>query len=251
MPAHLRPVADKAVEALCAMPFVPDVDRSKDGQPKPPYDNRPDQERWWSMFAVMLGTRQGAVIDMFFKQLRALVPDIWDDKLGQWTVDTETQRAMFGLIQSMKPKTTAEAAGCAQLVALHFNNMKLAGGISNWHGSDARTLATMARVTKAYFDGLVSLRKLQGKVRKSKQTIRVENHHHHHQHIHYETGGGSDFGGRVHAASGGDAGKFTELRSLPSQGTDGQALSIPSGQRQARLPDARRGKGKRGPQGSS
>jgi hypothetical protein len=262
MRADLRPVADKIAATIPDMPFVPDIELppsnewEKRGDIDAPYDNRPDKDRWWALFFTMLGTRQAAVVDMFLGQLQKLVPDKWDDKNGCWRGNQEETRAMFGMIQSMKPKTVAQAAYAAQLVALHFNTMKLAAGISSYSMGDARTAATMARCTKAYGEGLLVLQKLQGKVRKTKQTIKVETHHHHHQHLHVE-GGGSEFGGRVHAASAGSGSEnspgtslIEAIPALPGEGPPHrQALPVASGKGQARLPDARGRKGKRRTEG--
>jgi hypothetical protein len=246
MRVDLRKLADQTGEALRSMPFVPDIeDRPRQGI-SAPYDNLADQDRWWAMFFAMFGTRQQAVVDMFLRQIVALVPDTWDAERNVWVADVGKTRAMLGLIQSMKPKTVAEAALAAQLVALHLNNMKLAEGLSSYRSGDARTAATMARVTRAYADGLLTLQKLQGKARKSKQTIRVETHHHHHQHIHYETGGGPENGGRADATSGTEGGKIIECAALPGPDQGGALVPLAGRKGQARLPDARRRQRKRG-----
>lgn len=249
MRADLRRLADQAGDHLCSMPFIPDIEDHRKRGLTPPYDNQADKERWWAMFFAMLGTRQAAVVDMFFRQLMALVPDVWDEGRKEWVADIEQTRAMFGLIQAMKPKDVAQAALAAQLVALHLNNMKLAAGISSYSMGDARTAATMARVTRAYADGLLALQKLQGKVRKSKQTIRVETHNHHQQHIHYETGGGPDFGGRADATNAAARGEIIECAALPGSNKARPALPLAGSKGQARLPDARRRQGKRGAKG--
>lgn len=248
MRADLRPVADRIGAAIPDMPFVPDIELipshewEKRGDIDAPYDNAPDKERWWWMFFDMLGTRQCAVVDMFIGQLQKLAPDRWDEKKGCWRGNEADTRAMFGMIQSMKPKTVAQAALAAQLVALHFHTMKLAAGVSSYSMGDARTAATMARCTKAYAEGLLHLETMQGKVRKSKQTIRVETHHHHHQHIHYE-GGGPNFGGQADATA--DGGEIIQCAALPGPDQAGKPLPIASGRGKARVPDARRRPGKR------
>jgi hypothetical protein len=150
---------------------------------------------------------------------------------------------MLGIIQSLNPKTTAQAALAAQLVALHLHQMKLAAGISSYSMSDPRTVATMARVTRAFGEGLLTMQQLQGKVRKSKQVIRVENHHHHHQHIHCE-GGGPNIGGRADATVHG--GEIISSAALPGPDKTGQPLRSASRKRQAGVPDARGRKGKWG-----
>ncbi len=235
------------------MPFVPDIELGSSHEPRnpereAPYDNRPDKDRWWALFFTMLGTRQAAVVDMFIGQLQQLVPDRWDEKKGCWRGNQEDTRAMFGMIQSMKPKTVAQAALAAQLVALHFNTMKLAAGISSYSMGDARTAATIARCTKAYAEGMLALQKLQGKARKSKQTITVETHHHHHQHIHYETGGSPINGGQ---AQGTERGAIVQCATLPSPDEAGHLLPGRSHAGKACLPVPRRGQGKRGTEGRS
>jgi hypothetical protein len=221
---------------------VPDIELKEEGW-RAPYDNRPDQDRWWALFFNMFETRQAAVLQSFVNQLAALVPDIWDDKARNWEPDTESIRGMLGIIQSLNPKTTAQAALAAQLVALHLHQMKLAAGIANYGSSDARTVATMARVTKAFGEGMLTMQKLQGKVRKTKQIISVETRAHHHQHVHYE-GGGPINGGRANATV--DGGETISCAAMPGSDQTGLPLRIASRKRQTGVPDARGRKGKRG-----
>lgn len=243
MRPDLAALADKVTEQMLVSPFIPDIACNDERGWHSPYSNKKDDDRWWSMFFSMLGTRQCAVVDMFFRQLTALCGQEWRADLEQWETNAGEMRACFGFIQSLKPKNVAQAALAAQLVALHIHQLRLAEGIRGYSCSDPRTAATMARLTKAFADGMLTLQKLQGKVRKSKQIIRVETHHHHHQHIHYEQTGGSPInGGQVHAADGSPA---IECAALPSSDTPGQSLSIASRKGQARLPDARRRKGNR------
>lgn len=243
MRPDLAEYADRIADQLQDKPFVPDIELRKGEWWRPPHDSQVDKDRWWAMFFDMLGTRQAAVVDMFFDTLSKLVGSTYDDAEKSWVPNRDELRAVFGMIQSMKPRNSAEAALAAQLVALHLNQLKLASGIANWSGSDARTVAVMARITRAYADGLLTLQRLKGKGRTSKQVIRVETHKHvhHHQHVHVE-GGGPDFGGQAQGTEGGEA---IECTALPGSDEARSALPIAGGEREERLPDARGRKGKR------
>ena len=139
------------------------------------------------------------------------------------------------LIHDMRPRNAAEAALAAQLCALHLSMMKLGAAQSHTWGGDPRTVAVMAKTTRAYADGLMTLEKLKGRANRTRQTIKVEKHTHTHQHIHLE--GDANFGGQPHAKA---AAAVAELRSLSGPNPGGEALQSPCGEKQAGLPNARR-----------
>ena len=98
----------------------------------------------------------------------------------------------------------------------------------------------MAKTSRAYADGLMTLEKLKGRANKTRQTIKVEKHTHTHQHIHLE--GDGKIGGQPHAKA---TGPITELRSLPSSNAGGEIVPFASGEGEAGLQDARRRKPRR------
>lgn len=90
----------------------------------------------------------------------------------------------------------------------------------------------------AYGDGLMTMRKLNGKGARSVQVIKVQTHRHNHQHIHLE--GSANNGGQAQAKA---AGAIAQLRSLSGEGAFGDAVPIPCGEVPPRLSDARRRNG--------
>jgi len=243
MRPDLAEFADRVSDQLQDKPFVPDIELRKGEWWRPPHESHADKERWWAMFFDMLGTRQTAVVDMFFDTLSKLVGSTYDKSTNGWVPNRDELRAIFGMIQAMRPRNSAEAALAAQLVALHLNQLRLAAGIANWSGSDGRTVAIMARVTRAYADGLLTLQRLKGRARKSEQVIRVETHKHVHHHQHIQVGGGEpNFGGQPQGTEGGEA---VECTALPGPDEARAALPIAGCEGKKRVPNARRGKGKR------
>jgi hypothetical protein len=227
--------ADAAITRHKKRSFMPPMRADKDFAFEPPYRTAKDQERWWALFFEALGTRQCAVVTMFFRQLESLIDRQWRSDWEQWVADEEQMIAAFALIESLKPRNVAQAALAAQLLALHISTMKLAKGATCYQHGDARTTATLARSIRAYGDGLMTMRRLQGKGgSRSKQVITVEKHTHTHQHIHIE--GESNNGGQPYRRA---ARAIAELRSLPSSEPVGFAVPRSGDEGKAGLPQPR------------
>jgi hypothetical protein len=241
MPRELAVLADAAIQRHHKRKFVPALVQDQVGWDCPYAAD--DESRWWALLFDMFGTRSAATVTMFLDHLSELLEASWNEDWRQWVVaDPGNMVALLTMIQSMGVKNEAEAGLAAQLVALHLNAMKLSKGALRSHGGDARSVAILSKAARAYSDGLRSLSELQGKRRSSKQTIRVESHKHVHQHVHFEGGAGEN-GGQPHAQP--PARVVEASATLPSQGSNGEALSIAGSSGQARLSDARRRQGKR------
>lgn len=233
--------ADAAIARHQKRPFMPPMRADKEFAFESPYRTAKDQERWWALFFEALGTRQCAVVTMFFRQLESLVDRQWRADWEQWVADEEQMIAAFALIESLKPRNVAQAALAAQLFALHICTMKLARSATCYQHGDARTTATLARSIRAYGDGLMTMRKLQGKGgQRSSQTIKVEKHSHNHQHIHIE--GGSENGGQPYGRA---SRAIAELRSLPSPEPIGFGVPRSGNEGKAGLPKPRGRKSRR------
>ena len=120
-------------------------------------------------------------------------------------------------------------------VALHFTMMKVANNIAGRSEPDARTVAALASLGKAYARQLETMQSLQGKrTSRQKITVRNERHVHNHQHVHV-TGRGAEIGGQPQAS---DARCFPVVAALPSDDETGAILPISCRVGQARVPDA-------------
>lgn len=243
MPAHLAPQADAAIVRHRKRQWVPEIEQGKDGWHSP--FARQDDDRWWALLFEIFGTRQTAVVNMFFEQLGALCGATWRAEWEQWTANEAELRSLFAIVQSLKPRNEAEAAYAAQLAALHFTAMKLARGANRYQDGDTRTTAILNKTVRAYGDGLLIMQRLKGKGRKTVQVIKVETHRHDHRHVHVD-GGSTESGGQPHTKP---TDSVTGLRALPSESPDGTIMPISGREGQARLPNARRDKGQRGSDG--
>jgi hypothetical protein len=193
--------------------FVPDIALTEKGWGSPYRGELNDH--WWALFFDMLGTRQEAIVVGFLQQLYDLVGgDKWDETLGKKVTSIDGLRAALAQIQGMNVQNEAQLAYAAQLVALHLASMRLARGAVCYLHGDSRSVAVLAKATRAYGDGLLNLQRLQGKgPKKSHQTYRVERHVHNHQHVHLAGGAGQN-GGQPHATS--DAAGTESGAALPS-----------------------------------
>lgn len=244
MPAKLRERARAATERHQGRPIAPDVHVTAE-EGRWSYSNpyrAADELAWCALLFEAFGTRQRGVADVFVNHLARLCSAQWDETAQAWRPNEHELQTAIALVQSLAPRNEAEAALAAQAVAIHFATMKLAHHVAGRSNPDARTLASLAALAKAYVKQLEAMQQLKGrKVSRQKITVRNERHVHHHQHVHVDRGE-PDFGGQPHASYGG---KTTPRAPLPSLGSVGSVVPFPGGEGEARLPNAR-GSGKRG-----
>jgi hypothetical protein len=242
MPVEFVAQADAAIARHRKRGWVPDVLERENCWECPYSDD--DKDRWWALIFEVLGTRQTAVVDVFWTQLCGLLGKDWNADKGGWITDEKQIRTLLAMMSAMKPRNEAEAAYAAQLCALHISAMKLGGANASSWGPDPRTAAVLNKTVRAYGDGLLNLQRLQGKGRKSVQVIKVETHRHDHKHIHLE---GVTKNGEQPDATGA---KFIETSApLPGENAGGKVVPLPSREEQEGLSDARRRARKRGAKG--
>lgn len=242
MPVEFVPEADAAIARHRKRRWVPEVLERENCWECPYVDE--DKDRWWALVFDILGTRQTAVVDVFWTQLCGLLDKDWQAEKGGWITDEKQIRTLLSMMAAMKPCNEAKAAYAAQLCALHVSAMKLGGAIASTWSPDPRTAAVLNKTVRAYGDGLLNLQRLKGKGRKSVQIIKVETHRHDHKHIHLE---GVAKNREQPDATG--ARVVETSASLPGENAGGQVVPLPSREGQEGLPDARRSAGKRSSKG--
>ena len=188
--------------------------------------SKEDEERWWALIADAFGTRCGGLIDHFLERITELVPeDKWDGEERYWHPSESDFNAVLAIISALRPENEAQAAHAAQLAALHLSAMKLGEHAARW--GNERTIAILAKTTRAYGEGIERLARLQGKVQPKQvnQTIQVVYVDNRDQRTVQINGGGVPNGGQPHATS--DAAAVTRLPALPSPRAD-NGPTVPS-----------------------
>lgn len=195
-----------------------------------------DTSLWTLQLADALGTRSQAVISAFMAQIEALCGKRgWDDAARQWRIDESEFSAALAMINSVKPKNEIEAAMAAQMVAVHFMQMKAAAYAIKYSG-DLRSAAVAGKLARTFAQQIETLQRLRAPNRTKKQSIKVSKELHQHVHYHHARGGEES----VRQSHATEAGGIAELPSLPGEDANGRAVSGTSGARQAKMPDARR-----------
>lgn len=240
MPAKLRAKADQAKQRHQKRAIAPDV-AVKVTPTGWDYENpyrAADEPAWWALFYEAFGTRHGGVASTFIEHLARLCSWSFDMEKGWQPKEGELQTAI-SIVQSMKPRNESEAALAAQAVALHFASMKLGRFIGTVTYPDARSVASLAAVSKAYAGTLETNQKLKGrKTARQRITVHHERHVHHHQHVHVEEGGANS-GGQSHAPTLGEGSSRIEHgRALSGPDQGGRIVLLPCGSGSPSLPDA-------------
>lgn len=216
MPKEFIAAADSAIARHRKRKWAPEICDTGEAW-ECPYAEE-DHDRWFALLFEIFGTRQAAVVDVFFSQLQQLAGKNWRAESG-WITDEKEMRTLFSIIASLKPRNEAEAAYAAQLCALHMAAMKLGETMGKTWGGDPRTIAVLNKTVRAFGDGLLNFRRLRGRGQKTVQVIRVEAHRHDHKHVHIE--GGTEFGGQPQATG---APLLEGSTKMPGKGSIRQAV---------------------------
>ncbi|WP_324741598.1 hypothetical protein U8326_00030 [Tsuneonella sp. CC-YZS046] len=167
------------------------MEPAHDGDGYVPTSPHSDQYLWELQLADAFGTRSQSAMVHFIDQLKALCSSAYDPGAGRWKPDEIQLNAAVALIGSLKPRNEAEAALAAQMVAIHWMQMRLSAQALNNGGmimeKDAALAGKLARTYAIQMDALLSLR---GQRRTVKQAISVKKELH--QHVHYHRGGGEN-----------------------------------------------------------
>lgn len=165
-----------------------------------------DFSLWEVQLHTAFGTRSVALVDVFVRQLRDLCPDEWDADLHRWKTNETYLNAALALVNDVQPRNASEASLAAQMVAIHWLQMRLAHDALNRHGMVLEKQAALAsKLARTYTMQLEQLRAMRGEKKPVRQTITVrktlkqEVHYHDHR-----TGGGAETDGQPQAKDGGD-----------------------------------------------
>lgn len=237
MPPQMRAQVESDKAALRKRRFAPIIEDGPDGWRSP----FADDDEWFAMLAAAFATRTTQVVEAFFDQLQNLCHvGVYDEKAQAWKIDASTFGQLLAIVDSLRPQNEAQAAYAAQLCALHLSAMKLGARIRDY--PDTRTVAILNKTVRAYGDGLETMQRVQGKVRKSRQSIKVERRVYYQQvNINGTGGGASETGGQPDAKP--TAGFIEARAEVPSEAQAGRVVPFSRDPRQARLSDARRKRG--------
>lgn len=236
MPDGFREEAAAADERLLTRRSPPRVriERSADGwEFSSPYADDEAQD-WAVLLCDAFGTRHVSLVVHFLNRITELVPGgDWDAEKQVWYPDETEFNAALAIISALRPENEAQAAYAAQLLALDRSAHKL-GQYTAKYGGDPRSLATLARTTRAFGEGLERLAKVQGRIqpRTVHQTIQVI--HVDNRSVNQFNGGGASDGGQPHGAT---RGETVPRAALPSpRQVVGEGVPLSSRERQAGVP---------------
>lgn len=206
-----------------------------------PY-RKEDSNLWQALLFEAFGTRSVSVATTFLGQLCNLIGKDWNPEDQDWRPNLRELNTAVAIVASLKPENEAQACLAAQTVACHIAAMKLGDTIARTSMPDERTVATMARVTKATAGLQRTLAQLQGKLqpRQVNQTIQVVYVDQRDQRQQTAVvGGEAILGGQGHEAKRIEGtSRAAERPSLPCPQPGGEALRLPSGEGQAGMQDA-------------
>jgi hypothetical protein len=186
-PAWLRPFIDQARQRHEKRPPSPGlvVEPAQNGSYRlePPHR---DFEAWEVQICDAFGTRSYSTYCFFLDQLAALCTAIRDEN-GDWRPSEQELNAALNIVSGVRPRNEMEAALAAQMVAVHFMTMKLAGQALGRSWIDPRTAAVTGKLARTFAMQCDTLNRMRGRV--GRQTIKVRYERHDHRHLHVEEGG--------------------------------------------------------------
>lgn len=186
-----------------------------------------DPDLWTLQLADAFGTRSLAVISTFMDQLERLCArTVWDEEARQWRLDENQFSTAIAMVNTIKPKNEMEAAIAAQMVAVHFLQMKVSARALE-SSYDPQMSAAASKLARTFTMQLDALRALKGRKQTTRQSIKVTKELH--QHVHYH----DDRGGRQNATQPHErrAAIADQCEALPSAQSVGTVVPLPSRQR--------------------
>lgn len=142
-----------------------------------------DLALWELQIGDAFGTRSQSVVRTFMRDLKRLCGMDWDDKNG-WKANETELNAALAMVADIRPENAIEAGLAAQMVAVHWMQMRLSQQALNRGGMVMeRDAALASKMARTYVMQLEALRLQRGKSRTSRQTIKVKKETH--QHVHY------------------------------------------------------------------
>ncbi|HEY0959758.1 MAG TPA: hypothetical protein VGE05_10880 [Novosphingobium sp.] len=184
-----------------------------------------DVELWELQLADAFGTRSSSVMRAFIGQLKRLVPDVWDES-AQRSKPHETElNAALAMVADVQPRNVTEAALAAQMVAIHWMQMRLsAQALNRGYNVLQPDAAIASKLARTYTMQMEVLAKLRGKQRATRQTIKVRKELHQHVHYHDNRGAGENEG-QCHETRA--TGRTEKLPSLSSPDAGGDVVPLP------------------------
>lgn len=183
-----------------------------------------DTALWELQIADAFGTRSQAIMSAFLQQLKRLVPKDWDEATQRWKADETEWNAALAMVADVRPRNVSEAALAAQMVAVHWMQMRMSAQALNNGGMvldrDAALAAKLARTYAAQMEALQSVRGGR-KTARQKITVRKETH----QHVHYHDHRGEEESGNQ--SHGRPAEIDDTCKALPSQNKGGDVVPLP------------------------
>jgi len=244
VPDLLRPFIEasrKRIEQRPASPGV-DLERGADGYRW----NSPhrDLDAWYVQICDAFGTRSHSTVAVFLDQLADLCPAVRDEN-GDRMPNEVYLNAALNIVNGVRPRNEIEAALAAQMVAVHFMQMKASADALRLSYVDHRTTGVAGKLARTFAMQCDTLAKLKGKTGRQHITVRSDRHYHDHRHLHAEgPGGGIENGGRPHrpCARAGN-GSPVEVEGRPAlSGPDAarDALPVPGDERPKAVSHPRR-----------
>jgi hypothetical protein len=221
------PVQLKAREAEASArtqrrPLSPGVLYEQDGEHFHPTAPHNDIGLWELQIFDAFGTRSRSVVKTFLEQLRRLVPEVWVEEAQVWKPDETQLNAALAMVADIQPRNVIEGALAAQMVAVHWMQMRLSALACNRFGQTgaAQDAAMAGKLARTFAIQLETLVKLRGKQKASRQTIRVRKELHQHVHYHDHRGDG-EIDGQPHETG---AAPIAQRASLSSPQPGGETV---------------------------
>lgn len=187
-----------------------------------------DADLWELQIADAFATRSLSVMRSFIHDLKALCSMAWDRPNGAWKPNETELNSILAMVADVRPRSIAEAALAAQMVAVHLLTMRLAAkALNQGHMVLERDAALTGKLARTYVMQLEALQGIRGKRRTSRQTITVKKELN--QSVHYHDHRGSEENERQpHEPTAITTG---ERGALPCDEPRGRVLRLPSRER--------------------
>jgi hypothetical protein len=197
-----------------------------------------DHAGWEARIRSAFSAHRLSTAIAFLDQLTSLCTISYDRGSGQWKPSEIELNFALGIIDSIRPRNQMEAALAAQMVAVHFMQMRMSSRMLGEQDigsrdANAREAAVAGKLARTFAMQMDTLNRIRGR-RTARQSIKVKKELH--QHVHYhdhrgDRGSGAEPQAAIPVRQG--ASVSPERTALPGQDETGCVVSLPRRQRKA------------------
>jgi hypothetical protein len=148
-----------------------------------------DLASWQVQIVDAFGTNSFSTAMAFLQELAALTRKEWNENSQSLEPSERDLNAALNIVVGARPSNELEAAFAAQMVAVHWMQMRVSALALEQDCWNPETVGQAAKLARTFALQIETFAKLKGKSRRQHITVRTSRHSHQHIHVSRPEGG--------------------------------------------------------------